>query len=400
MQKNQTKYSQGCKVKIFKIKLFVSGLIFLLLAVTVLTYSGALKNVLATSFFIFLNLLLMTWMFFNYKVVLKELNYGVALQLFFLMVIALSFLASPIEMGLNRETILLIAHSTLPVLVYLSVFATYEERSREIIAFVSLVVCCIALYLSVIHSFERLDLKGELRQVNWGNVALSALPLGLLSKRMFLRILTIAVVSAAVIVSIKRSGYVIILIILSLFFILTFLFSILKKKKLTLILLVLFPLAVTPLLYNVAQFGYIYTAIERLQSISEDGGSGRTEIWSTALRFWELSSPENKLIGYSFSAFEQLSGAAASGAHNDFFDVLLNFGVMGVLVFSLIIIRYLSIGLKELLKYKHSYFGFFLAYVPVLLVYTNVAGIYNFNQLFLFVFACMAIVDKSVAQSK
>ena len=90
-----------------------------------------------------------------------------------------------------------------------------------------------------------------------------------------------------------------------------------------------------------ALFSYLYNfylsnefLINRMQNIS-DGGSGRDVIYSTLLNSWyESNSLINYLFGFGFVSVIKYSGGLL--AHNDWLELLISFGLLGVFVYLLL----------------------------------------------------------------
>lgn len=73
-----------------------------------------------------------------------------------------------------------------------------------------------------------------------------------------------------------------------------------------------------------------------IQDVAKNGGSGRTEIWMNALRIFESSPTNRKLFGYGFGTFPYVYSRYCyrfSAAHNDFVQVIIELGVVGLFSF-------------------------------------------------------------------
>lgn len=76
--------------------------------------------------------------------------------------------------------------------------------------------------------------------------------------------------------------------------------------------------------------------LDRLSNISEGGGSGRDVIYTAIIDGWYYSeSFVNFLFGFGFAGSVKLTGNLA--AHNDWLESLSNFGLLGVLVYLILI---------------------------------------------------------------
>ena len=119
----------------------------------------------------------------------------------------------------------------------------------------------------------------------------------------------------------------------------------------------------------------------RLDRLYEDGGSGRNKIYSSVLQgFWN-SDFFHKTIGNGLHASEQI---AFSYAHNDFLEILYDFGVPALIFFLGFYIQ-LFLRLKQFVRQKSPYSAPFAVSLIIglslsmfsffLIFYTYVTGI-------------------------
>ena len=155
----------------------------------------------------------------------------------------------------------------------------------------------------------------------------------LLSKKIKYVFLIIAVV--ATFYSFKRSAvlYTSIIILISIYF--DFLYH--KRRSFLTTLVVPFVLIWGIL----AGIQYLDSSTEghlfnRITSISEDGGSGRLDIWNDVLSMYNKKSIEMKVVGSGFNAVNK---EYPFSAHNDFLEMLYDFGVLGLIMYLLCIGR-------------------------------------------------------------
>ncbi|MEF3077572.1 O-antigen ligase family protein [Winogradskyella poriferorum] len=81
-------------------------------------------------------------------------------------------------------------------------------------------------------------------------------------------------------------------------------------------------------------------------------GSGRDVIWSTLIYFWADGSVFNQVFGFGFYASPKIEGHIA---HNDFVEYLIDFGILGLLLWSLMLFRFYK-NIKRVKKYdKYLY---------------------------------------------
>ena len=94
--------------------------------------------------------------------------------------------------------------------------------------------------------------------------------------------------------------------------------------------------------------------LDRLANISEDGGSGRTEMWMQILSSFHASSMTQKLFGHGFHAVPYLIKPFGQNvyAHNSYIEFLYDLGIVG-LAFLICIVVDMVRFLLRLIKEKN-----------------------------------------------
>lgn len=101
-------------------------------------------------------------------------------------------------------------------------------------------------------------------------------------------------------------------------------------------------------IYNEMQKDFQIVA-NRFSQMQDDGGSGRDKIYKKLLDEFELSGVVNLSFGHGFSAVEEVLGLPA---HNDFLEILYDFGLIPFMVYLLFILKILSENIKHFLRRK------------------------------------------------
>ncbi len=109
------------------------------------------------------------------------------------------------------------------------------------------------------------------------------------------------------------------------------------------------------LLYRISTYidtTYHLGIYDRLFSIEEDQGSGRSDIYSAVWQAFKNSSLPQKIAGHGMNTAGELGGAGH--AHNDFLEILYNFGVPSFLCF---VLFYLALFLEafRMIRKKSPY---------------------------------------------
>lgn len=86
----------------------------------------------------------------------------------------------------------------------------------------------------------------------------------------------------------------------------------------------------------------------RFQGMKDDSGSGRTELYDILLLSFNNSSLWNQMFGHGYrSSISVLNGVPA---HNDFLEILYDFGIVPLVVYIIILLKLISLcfrGLKQ-----------------------------------------------------
>ncbi|WP_180109526.1 MULTISPECIES: O-antigen ligase [unclassified Acinetobacter] len=107
----------------------------------------------------------------------------------------------------------------------------------------------------------------------------------------------------------------------------------------------------------------------------DDGGSGRDIIYSSLLGAWYNSDNIlNFIFGYGFSSTLDLS-STGNFAHNDWLEILINFGLLGFFLYILIFLGLLKIVYKE--KFKKEYKLVLLAIIFMWFLITLFSMVFN-----------------------
>ena len=97
---------------------------------------------------------------------------------------------------------------------------------------------------------------------------------------------------------------------------------------------------------------YFDAAIERFESIEEDEGSGRGWIYEEYLNQFLISKPSHQVFGHGlFAGTRPLSSQYAFthvAAHNDWLEILFDFGLIGVCTYALIFFLVLIVIIKNI----------------------------------------------------
>lgn len=235
-----------------------------------------------------------------------------------------------------------------------------------------------ALFILTYFSFY--DVDNILLNVHLGSsyYALYILPIALLKPSKVIKTISIIAVSFAIFSSVKRGGVMALAIGILSYIITQQLVS--SKSKFS-----RFIIGVSFLLIFACIFAYIGSLggnniFERFETIQEDQGSGRTEVWEEAWRLINNQGIISYIIGNGFNTVVENSYLSLS-AHDDYLEAWFDFGLTGVLFYTTAIILYFAKTISCIIK-KRTYapeMMFLASIIIVLSTISHIAIYYWFN---------------------
>ena len=133
---------------------------------------------------------------------------------------------------------------------------------------------------------------------------------------------------------------------------------------------------------------FVCIAINRMLNIKGSGGSGRDMIYKIYLNGWYSSSDFALIFGNGlFSATEKLS--ISKMAHNDWLQMMYDFGILGILFFTNLIYQLISYC-KRIRYFNPIYFIMFLLLIVHYIIKSMISGVFfmdSYNTLLYIQFA-------------
>ena len=200
------------------------------------------------------------------------------------------------------------------------------------------------------------------------------LPILLLPSSRIIRLGSIAITTIVIVSSVKRGGMVALGASLMVYVFVQQIVSEGNKLWKLLILLAVVLLMSGVLIYIEASG--TTNIIERFESLSEDGGSGRDVLWADAFQNIQNRDLGFRFVGNGYRS-AQLVSCYQLPAHNDFLEIWYDFGGIG-LTFYLLAFGSLSIYTLRLLKRKSRYaphlamtmtFYFIISMISIVILY-------------------------------
>jgi len=268
----------------------------------------------------------------------------------------------------------------MPLLI-LSSYLIFCKR-QSVIIFVLFIVLFSALLASYMIYLEREYSAGNdiFKQNNWGNVIGASLPFVFLLRNRILALLFLFVGTAVIFYGLKRSGIVVSFLMFLVYFLFYYGGGIIKKLCIffSILLMLLFYLENSA---PASVFEYFEFALARMANVTEDGGSGRYAILISGLMYWSNLDFPWMIFGEGFKAYFRSVGLAGS-MHNDFGELLISYGLTGVVFLIFIYFRMFFIIYRCFVS-RSSELPFAVAITLAFLVYSNVAGVYIYTGYFI-----------------
>lgn len=241
-----------------------------------------------------------------------------------------------------------------------------KKFSAFFLIFVSIV------YISWIVSGGDVTVSGALNSVYY---VLLLLPIVFIQKNKLLIALEIVALFASVLLSGKRTAFIVLIAALILPIVLS-----LKKgegKKGRQVLLLILIIALLFITYNYLSSVFDITLFERFEDIGEDEGSGRLTIYKEVIEGFGNSSFLEKLFGHGFNGVandgvvmfrpDWATSVSATSAHNDFLEVIYDYGIIGLLFYIVIIVKLIK-NAVALRKINMDYFKMYVSAIVTFLL--------------------------------
>ncbi|MGH2268584.1 O-antigen ligase family protein [Streptococcus uberis] len=180
-------------------------------------------------------------------------------------------------------------------------------------------------------------LYGGVALISSAYYTLFLLPYVLLLDKKLIKWSLVFVIFATVLLSVKRTGFIAFALAAVTYLIVDYRHSANKngerlRKTVGIIILII----------AITVFFQIYTSnnnldiLTRLSSISDDGGSGRTEVWSQTIEMIKESPFYLKLFGHGFNMVYHDSPMKLS-AHNDILECIYDYGFVGLFLYAVFV---------------------------------------------------------------
>jgi len=147
-----------------------------------------------------------------------------------------------------------------------------------------------------------------------------------------------------------------------------------RKKKLINTLVIFLIIMTGVFMYNYIVDAFNLNIILRLQKLSTDGWSGRDIIYRSVWHYQLNSTAGEWLIGRGYNGVSNTSAAGLgnlvfsfSAAHNDFLEILYDYGIIGLSIFLLFCVKLIKHSIK-LIRLKSDMAGPFAASLVIFFI--------------------------------
>lgn len=199
----------------------------------------------------------------------------------------------------------------------------------------------------------------------------------------------------ATVYSFKRSAVVYV----GLISLVTLYFDFYSKRKISIIHIVS---SVLLLLLSVEVVTYVDSSFDghllsRFESISEDKGSGRLDIWANTLTDFSNKHFSNKVLGSGYNAV--LCDGNEFSAHNDLIEMLYDFGYVGLFLYLIFIIKFVIIAIKVKQLNKKYYHASIISLI-IFFVMSTVSHLWLYPSFFAYIMILLAFVNAKLKNAK
>lgn len=271
-----------------------------------------------------------------------------------------------------------------PLLLFFLSIKIFRVHEGEINVFVVvfMVTFCFSIFKTIETSAIISNQLGHLSQTNWGIAVAAASPYIFLINSKFLRSTLLSIAVAALIMSLKRTGFLSAAVLILAFFWPAVASFRLKRgfapSKIRAILagtaVLVGGVAYLTIIKQLAP--YLVRAEARLFDSTGDG-SGRFGMWLSAIDLVKDSSFHDLMFGRGFGWFHDNHiriGIEITSLHNDFLDFLISFGVLGSLLYVLLVSRVIELAISHQGRGAHSSFA--ISLTLIFLIYSFFSGVF------------------------
>ena len=232
-----------------------------------------------------------------------------------------------IETGNSSKYIMLSATILLPIPIFYYFFNAAQTINTRYF-YCGIIFACVLIFISFLSVYQVQLYYALTDETRAGSlyIFLFLLPLFLIVKKNLYKYVSIFVVAAAMVFSLKRGGAISFAMALVIFYLVNI--HIAKGGiKIKNIVLMVVALIVIYLIITIGMQNYAGDMFERLESMREDEGSARVQVYETTWNMIVNSDISKLWLGHGWDSVVKYSPMNLS-AHNDFLEVIYDFGII------------------------------------------------------------------------
>ena len=240
-------------------------------------------------------------------------------------------------------------------------YKSIDEKHVDNVIIVATILFALSFNYSHISRIVEFDLTGD----NAVFYPLMMLPWVACMSSTAKRWIMIAIISLCAITALKRSGIIILFISVILLYYSNFIYK--KRIQPKTILTAIFILVGVFVIFHY-KADSISDVSQRFEMMSEDGGSGRDEIYKDVINRYKDGDLTQQLFGRGFDSVRGKDREMSLSAHNDFLEVMYDFGLLGLLLYVLIHFSLIKWTIRLFRTGSQLAFPVFISYICFLVM--------------------------------
>lgn len=284
-----------------------------------------------------------------------------------------------LESAPGRYLMLMIS-AALPFLIANTVYYFILHRGNDKHFLDNIAVMTAMLILIYFHSYSLAMVISEDTHFNGSYYSLFLLPLIMMNRRKTVKYIGLILICIALFLSVKRGGILALFLAIIAYLLFSQWVKTNKSTAAKLTSAILVGAIFTALFVYSASMGN-NNIMERFENTENDSGSGRTFVWDETWRLINDQGITNYMIGNGFNAVVNNSRYALS-AHNDYLEAWYDFGLVGLVLYSLSVLSMFTANIKAIIA-KKPYAPAFSMFSSIYMVLSLVShiGIYYWMTL-------------------
>jgi len=220
---------------------------------------------------------------------------------------------------------------------------------------------------------------------------LSALPFLFLINKAWVQLVALLIALVSVIICVKRTG----ILLIGIVFVFWIMLGLFKggsriNKFFPISMIICFVLMLGFVDISTIERGNIL--MERIESVSEDGGSGRTRIWSDFLLRVSKFETVEILLGKGWASCQNDTRNDVVSFHNDIAENFYSFGLLGLFMLFFLYSRLAKIAYYLYRRNVASFMAYLICVLQII-IYGLVGSMFRYTYISAFLFAFLGIQE-------